>query len=94
MVNSPDLDGLFVVRDDDVDGEMCVDETHLVGETETNTLDHVLDLRSHGAEASDVLASSVPDDELDLVDGGDSLLRGSDNTHRHVNVLSILIFES
>jgi hypothetical protein len=88
----PDLDVLLVVRDDDVDGEMRVDETHLVGETETDTLDHVLDLGSDGAEASNVLASSVPDDELDLVDGGDSLLRGSDNTHRHANVLSVLRF--
>lgn len=90
-INVPDLDGLLVVGDDDVDGEMGVDETHLVGETESNTLDHVLDLGSDGAKASNVLASSVPDDKLDLVDGGKSLLRGSDDTHRHVDMLSVLL---
>lgn len=89
--NVPDLDGLLVVGDDDVDGEMGVDETHLVGETESNTLDHVLDLGSDGAKASNVLASSMPDDKLDLVDGGKSLLRGSDDTHRHVDMLSVLL---
>lgn len=86
----PDLDGLLVVRDDDVDGEMGVDETHLVCEPESDSLDHVLDLGTDRSEASNVLASSVPDDELDLVDRGDRLLRGSDNTHRHADVLSIL----
>lgn len=90
-INVPDLDGLLVVGDDNVDGEMGVDETHLVGETESNTLDHVLDLGSDGAKASNVLASSVPDDKLDLVDGGKSLLRGSDDTHRHVDMLSVLM---
>lgn len=82
---------MLVVGDDNVDGEMGVDETHLVGETESNTLDHVLDLGSDGAKASNVLASSVPDDKLDLVDGGKSLLRGSDDTHRHVDMLSVLM---
>lgn len=81
---------MLVARDDDVDGEMSVHEPHLVAEAVTNTLDHVLDGGADGAEASNVLASAVPDDEGDLVDlllGGSV---GNDNAHRHVDVLNVL----
>lgn len=69
---------------------MSVDETHLVGEAVTDTLDHVLDLRADGAEASNVLAATVPDDELDLVDGLEGLLRRGEDADRHVDVLRVL----
>lgn len=61
-----DLDALAVTSKDKVDREMGIDGTHLVLETERNTLDHV----SHGSlgrtEASEVLAASVPDHKLQL----------------------------
>lgn len=60
------LDRVGLVVDDDVDGEMGVDQSHLVCETVLDTLDHVLELRSDGAQAGDVLAATVPDDEADL----------------------------
>lgn len=85
-----DLNTLGVLGDDDVDGEMGVYKTHLVREAVTDTLDHVLDGRADRAEAGDVLASSVPDDEVDLrhlLGGGG---RRNDNAHRHVDVLNVL----
>lgn len=63
----PDLETGAVLLDDHVDGEMGVDGSALVLEAEGNTLDHVVNDRLGGSQASQVLASSVPDDELDLV---------------------------
>jgi hypothetical protein len=89
--NAPDLDRLLVVGDDDVDREMGIDETHLVREPVTDAGDHVLDDAADGAEARDVLAGAVPDDELDLVDGLDGLVRGGEDADRHVGVLQVLL---
>lgn len=86
----PDLDRLLVTGDDDVDGEVSVDEAHLVGKAVADALDHVLDLRADRAEAGDVLAAAVPDDELDAVDRLERLLRGGKNADRHVDVLRVL----
>lgn len=65
-----DLGRLLVISNDDVDREMGVDGTHLVLETDGNTLDHVSNACLGSSEASGVLAASVPDNELDLVAGG------------------------
>jgi hypothetical protein len=89
--DAPDLNRLLVVSDDDVDGEMGVDHAHLVGEAVGDTLDHVLDLGADGAEASNVLATSVPDDEADLVDGLEGLLGGNLGADRHGDVLGVLL---
>jgi hypothetical protein len=58
-----DLNGLLIIGNNDVDGEMGVDEAHLVLVTLGDTDDHVVDQRADGAEASNVLALSVPDNE-------------------------------
>lgn len=81
---------MSVGADDNVDGEMGVHKTHLVRETVSNSLNHVLDSRSDSPQTSDVLSSSVPDDKLDLVDGGDGLGGRNEDSKGHVNVLNIL----
>lgn len=70
---------------------MGVDETHLVGKAVPDAGDHVLDDGADGAEARDVLPGAVPDDELDLVDGGDGLVRRGEDADRHVEVLQVLL---
>lgn len=86
-----DLNRVGLVVDDDVDGEMGVDETHLVSETVLNTLDHVLDLGSDRAQASNVLAASVPDNQADLLDLVGRVGCRCDRTNRHGNVLGRLL---
>lgn len=86
-----DLDSILLLVDDDVDGEMGVNKTHLVLEAVGDALDEVLDARADGAEASDVLASSVPDDEADLPLLLDRVGGGGDHAHRHVGVLAVLL---
>lgn len=62
-----DFSRLLVTGNDDVDGEMGVDGTHLVLETDGNTLDHVGNACRGSSEASGVLAVGVPNNELDLL---------------------------
>lgn len=62
-----------VIVGDSVDGEMCVDQSHLVEEALCDTDDHVLDQGLDGPEAGNVLSGTVPDGELDF-----SLLGGVD----------------
>jgi len=78
-----DLDGLLIIGNNDVDGEMGVDETHLVLVTLGDTDDHVVDQGADGAEASDVLALAVPDNKAEA--GGIHL----DNVH--LNVTEVLV---
>lgn len=70
---------------------MGIDETHLVRKAVTNAGDHVLDDAADGTQARDVLAGAVPDDELDLVDGLDGLVRRGEDADRHVGVLQVLL---
>lgn len=70
---------------------MGVDETHLVRESVAHAGDHVLDDAADGTQARDVLAGSVPDDELDLVDGLEGLVRRGEDADRHVGVLQVLL---
>lgn len=70
---------------------MGVDETHLVCETVADTLDHVLDGGADSTQAGDVLATSVPDDKLDLVDGRLGGGGGDGNAHGHVDVGEVLL---
>lgn len=80
-----DLDGLSAILHDQVDGEMRVDGADLVAEALCDTGDHVVDEGLDGTQAGDVLAGSVPDDELD---GGVAALGlGLDETKIHVDVL-------
>lgn len=81
-----DLGGLLVTGNDDVDGEMGVDGTHLVLETDGNTLDHVGNACRGSSEASGVLAVGVPHDELDLLAG-----RTLDDAGIKVHVLERLL---
>jgi len=60
-----DLNRLLIISNNDVDGEMGIDETHLVLVTLGDTNDHVVDQRADGAEASNVLALAVPDSETE-----------------------------
>ena len=53
------MTGLAVLVYVDVDGEMCVDVSHLVLETLGDSNDQVVDESSDCAEGSDVLAGTV-----------------------------------
>jgi len=53
------LTSLVVLVHVDVDGEMCVDVSHLVLESLGNTNDQVVDQGSDCAESSDVFAGTV-----------------------------------
>ena len=67
--NIPDLHlkqtGLAVLLDVHVDGEMCVDISHLVLESLGDTDDQVVDERSDCAEGGDVLSGTVVQFDLD-----------------------------
>lgn len=84
------LDRILGIVDDDIDGEMGVNQSHLVGEPIGDTLEHVLDARADGAQARDVLASSVPHDEADLPFLLGRVGSGGDHAHRHVGVVAVL----
>lgn len=81
----PDLDALVVARNDHVDGEMRVHGTHLVLEAHRDTLDHVVHTGFGGTQARKVLASAVPDDELEPV-----ALGALDQTEVHRQVAKVL----
>ena len=55
---------------------MCVDKAHLVLVSLGDTDDHVVDLRNHGANASDLLASTEPHTADDGLGGGLNLEGG------------------
>jgi len=61
-----DLNGLSVTSDNRVDGEMGVDELHLVLETLGDTGDHVGDHGLDGSQTSNVLSVTVPNGESSL----------------------------
>lgn len=66
--NLPDLQvepALIVLLNVDVDGEMCVDISHLVLVALGDTNDQVLDDGFHGPQGSDILSRSVVDFDLD-----------------------------
>lgn len=81
-----DFGRLLVTSNDDVDGEMGVDSTHLVLESNGNTLDHVGNAGLRSSQAGSVLAASVPHDELDLLAS-----RALDDTGIKVHVLERLL---
>jgi hypothetical protein len=62
-VGVPDLNlkqaSLRVLVNVDIDGEMCVDVSHLVLKALGNTDDQVVDEGSDGSESSNVLSSAV-----------------------------------
>jgi hypothetical protein len=67
--NVPDLDleqtGLAVLVHVDVDGEMCVDVSHLVPEALCDTNDQVVDERSDGPEGCDILSGAMVEFDVD-----------------------------
>lgn len=84
-----DLNALLLINNGQVDGEMGIGRAHLVLETLGNTLDHVLDVRADGANASQVLVATEPNGNLELVlsragnlqgDEGEVALKGSART--------------
>jgi len=78
-----DLDGLLIIGNNDVDGEMGVDEAHLVLVTLGDTNDHVVNQGADGAEASNVLALAVPDNEAET--------SGIQLDNLHLNVTEVLV---
>lgn len=77
-----DLNNSSVINDVNVDGEMCVDISHLVLVTLGNTGDQVSNKRLDGSESSNVLSVSVVDSDLD------SLVR--DLAEGNINVSEVL----
>ena len=69
--NIPDLNlkqtGLAVLVHVDVDGEMCVDVSHLVPEALGDTNDQVVDEGSDGSEGCDVLSGAMVQLDVDEV---------------------------
>jgi len=61
-----DFEGSGTVRDKRVDGEMGIGESHLILVTFSNTIDHILDVGSNGADAGLLLSLGHPDLELEL----------------------------
>jgi hypothetical protein len=77
-----DLNFLTIIVNNNINGKMGIYVTHLVFETLGNTGDHVVNNGSDSADASNVLAVAVVDDELELV-----LTNGLD---LHVEVAQVL----
>jgi len=61
-----DFEGSSVVGDQRVNGEMGICESHLVSETLSNTVDHVLDVGSDGGDTGLLLSLGHPDLESEL----------------------------
>lgn len=73
-----DLDG--VAGEGDVDGEMRVDEAHLVEEAAGDADDHVVDVRADGADAGELGTLGEPKVDADLL---------ADLLEVHVDVLEV-----
>lgn len=73
-----DLDG--VAGEGDVDGEMRVDEAHLVEEAASDADDHVVDVRADGADAGELGTLGEPKVDADLL---------ADLLEVHVDVLEV-----
>ena len=73
-----DLDGVAVKGD--VDGEMRVDESHLVEEAAGDTDDHVVDVRADGTDAGELGTLGEPKVNADLL---------ADLLQVHVDVLEV-----
>jgi hypothetical protein len=76
-----DLNSITFLVDDDVDGEMSVDITHLVLVTLGDTNNHVVNKRADGTNTGDVLTVAVVDHEADL---------GTFNLQLNVQVTEVL----
>jgi hypothetical protein len=89
----PDLNlkqtGLGVLLDVDVNGEMCVDVSHLVLEALRDTDDQVVDESADCAEGGDVLSSTVVQLDVD-----DILLRVREVDRQMVEVLGEFAYSS
>jgi len=59
---------LLVIKSD-LDGEMGIDESHLVLKAPGNTSDEVLDVADHSADTGDLLAGTKPDTHSDRLGG-------------------------
>lgn len=81
----PDLHRQSIRGDDHVDGEMGVDGSALVLESNGDTLDHVGQDGLGSSHAGEVLSASVPDNELDFL-----ALGGLDVSNVHGHVLDVL----
>ena len=62
----PDLDGLAGVGDTGIDGEMSINEPHLVTVTLGDTGDEILDVAERGADGGGGLPGAEPSVDLQL----------------------------
>jgi len=60
-----DSDGGAILGDNNIDGEMSVNQSHLVSETLGGTSDHVLDEGLEGVDSTGLLVSTEPDSDAD-----------------------------
>jgi hypothetical protein len=77
-----DFNSIGGIVDDDVDGEMSINVTHLVFETLGDTSDHVVDQRADSTDTGNVLTETVVDNELDLI---------TNNGNFNVQVTEVLV---
>lgn len=82
MNNFTYLNSSVSILKGNVDGEMGIYGTHLVAESDGDSLDHVLDVGADSADSGKLLTNSEP-----LADAEGAL---SDTLHLHVQVTEIL----
>lgn len=86
----------ILARKTDVDGEMGINESHLVKESTGDTDDHVLDVRADSTDTGELLTVSKPQVNLDelflgVILGFSFNLGSGDNTAVHANVLEVTL---
>lgn len=81
-----DLKALSITGKNQVDREMVVHGAHLVLEADGNTLEHVVNSSGGSTDASVVLTSTVPHNELHLV-----ALGALDKADVHRDVTQVLV---
>jgi len=82
----PYFDGALVIGNNAVDWEMCVDRTHFVLEALRDSLDEIQNEALDGPQASDVLATALPDGQKNL-----RVLLAFDELDVHVDMPNILL---
>jgi hypothetical protein len=75
------------VRERDVDGEVCVDEAHLVEEALGHARDEVLDVGAYRADGRQLLAVAEPEVHAQLLGVGALVLVPAHQLERQVQVL-------
>ena len=85
-----------ISSESNIDGEMGIDESHLVEESASDTDNHVINVRADSSDAGKLLARSEPKVDLNTFHGGAfpfffSSFLSFNNSAVHVNVLKVAL---